>query len=235
MIDLLLVAIIGGVTWTVAAEGAWGAASIFLSVVLSGLVAMDLFEPVAGMLESAIGSSWAYRVDVIALVGLFAGGVFVLRVLSERLVPSFIAVHPRTYDVGRWGFGLLTGYVTAAFLLAALHTAPLPREFLGFRPERNNLFGLAAPDRQWLGFVQYVSEKSLRSSEDGYVFDGTRFKVPGHESVAVWPTFIIRYASRRENYGAPAGATAQAEPGIKRREVAPAPTTRGRPAGPAGL
>ena len=31
---------------------------------------------------------------------------------------------------------------------------------MGFKPEKNNFFGFA-PDRQWLGFMQYVSEKPL--------------------------------------------------------------------------
>lgn len=200
MIDVALLLILGIVTWTVSAEGAWGAVSIFLSVVFSGLVAMDYFEPVAGLLESMLGADWASRTDFIALVGLFAAGVFALRLLSEWLVPNFIAVHARVYDACRWGFGLMTGYVTMAFLLAALHTAPLPRDFLGFTPERNNLLGLRAPDREWLGFVQYASEKSLRSSESGRVFDGTRLRLPGHDN-SVWPTYIIRYASRRSQSG----------------------------------
>ena len=47
----------------------------------------------------------------------------------------------------RWTCGLATGYVTVAFLLTALHTAPLPREFLGFSGEKKNFFGIGA-DRQ---------------------------------------------------------------------------------------
>jgi hypothetical protein len=59
---------------------------------------------------------------------------------------------------------------------------------------------MLAPDRDWLGFVQYISEKSMPSSEEGRVFDGSRFRLPYHEN-EIWPTFIFRYASRRENYG----------------------------------
>jgi hypothetical protein len=54
----------------------------------------------------------------------------------------------------------VTAYTTAAILLTALHTAPLPREFWGFRPERTHvLFDAFAPDREWLGFVQHVTNK----------------------------------------------------------------------------
>jgi hypothetical protein len=200
MIDVALLLILGLVAWNVAAEGAWGAAAVFLAVLFSGLIAMDYFEPLADLLEAGMGVDWANRVDFIALVGLFAAGIFGLRYLSQWLVPNFITVEGRFYDGCRWVFAVLTGYVTIAFLLTALHTAPLPRDFLGFTPERSNFFGMLAPDRDWLGFVQYISEKSMPSSEEGRIFDGSRFRLPYHEN-EIWPTFIFRYASRRENYG----------------------------------
>ena len=63
--------------------------------------------------------------------------------------------------------------------MTALHVAPLPREFMGFRPERKNLFDFAAPDRQWLALTQYVSETSLQKSY-GPWFDAPRFeRIPG--------------------------------------------------------
>jgi uncharacterized membrane protein required for colicin V production len=209
MIDFALLVIIALVTWNVAAEGAWGAAAILLSVIFAGLLAMNFFEPLANLLESFLGSDWSMRLDFISMMLLFVLVVFLLRLMSEKIVPGFIAVHSRLYDVCRFGFALLTGYVTIAFLLAAMHTAPLPREFLGFTPERKNLFGLTAPDREWLGFVQYVSEHSMQSSEEseqGRIFDGAKFKVAEHDN-EVWPTYIIRYAARREIYGGAIGAT----------------------------
>ena len=96
-----------------------------------------------------------------------------------------------------------------AFLLTALHTAPLSREFMGFKPERNNFFGMA-PDRQWLGFVQYVTEKPFAKiiGQDpdtkqliAHAFDG-RYQLLGDKTAAypntIWPSFPIRYAMRRE-------------------------------------
>jgi hypothetical protein len=228
MIDVALLLMLALVAWNVAAEGAWGATSVFLSVLFAGLIAMDYFEPLADLLQSGLGSDWANRVDIIALVGLFAACVFGFRYLSEWLVPNFIAVHGRVYDVCRWGFAVLTGYITIAFLLTALHTAPLPREFLGFVPERNNFFGMMAPDRDWLGFVQYVSERSMPSSEDDRVFDGSQFRLPNHDN-QIWPTFIIRYATRRESFGtgAPAPPPVVPHPGGPGVPRPAAPTGRG--------
>jgi hypothetical protein len=88
----------------------------------------------------------------------------------------------------------------------------MPRDFLGFTPERKNFFGFTAPDREWLGFVQYVSEKSMRSSEPGRIFDGTQLPpMEGHDN-QIWPTYIMRYASRREGYAAAMGGTTAAQP-----------------------
>lgn len=119
---------------------------------------------------------------------------------------------PTLDQVGRWFFGALTGYVTMAILLTALHTAPLPREFMGFKPERSNFFGMA-PDRQWLGFVQYVTEKPFArimfqdpSSKElvAHAFDG-KYEVLGDKSSpypnTIWPSFPIRYAMRRDQIG----------------------------------
>jgi hypothetical protein len=119
-------------------------------------------------------------------------------------------VHPLVHEIGRWGFAALTGYITMAFLLTALHTTALPREFAGFTPERDNLFGVAAPDRQWLGFTQYVSEKSMRNGAMGHIFDGPEYSLPQHQN-RIWPSFPIRYASRRER-----GAGAAAPPPVSR-------------------
>lgn len=239
MIDLLLIAVVAGVTWCVASEGAWGSAQVLLSVIISGLLAMSLFESVAGFLQNHLASSytWQHRWDVIALVGLFALGVFGLRAGTEKIMPVDIEVEGMAYDVIRWACGFLTGYVTMAFLLTALHTAPLPREFLGFTPEperRSGPLGGLAPDFQWLGFTHYVTEKAFRKGGGtGPIWDGPTFPAAAGASgepgkTKVWPSFPIRYASRRAQYfGSAPTATAPSAP-------TSAPPVQGTPSGGRG-
>lgn len=205
IINLLLLLIFGVVTWCVASEGAWGAGIVMLSVIFSGLLAMNFFESLAVALEGTLPSDYA---DVVALTGLFTGFVFLIRLGTERIAPTEIELPAPVYQAGRWGFAAVAGYVTMAFLLTALHTAPLPREFVGFRPERKNFLGITAPDRQWLGFTQHVSEKVFRNHVGGRprVFDGNLMKLPGRKDT-IWPTFPIRYASRRARGAGEAGAT----------------------------
>lgn len=217
LIDLVLLAIVLYVTWNVASEGAWDAVATCLSVIFAGMLAMNFFEPCASFMERSFSSSppWSLLWDPISLVGLFIVFYSCLRFANEYLAPTYISIPGLANDAGRWAGGVLTGYVTMAFLLTALHTAPLPREFLGFRPERKNFLSVCAPDRQWLGFTQYVSEKPFRQSGQGRIFDGPRFEL-GDQPNDIWPSFPIRYATRRELY-ATGGAVAGNGPSVRRR------------------
>lgn len=212
MIDLLLLAIVAGVTWFVSSEGAWSAGVTFICVVIAGLLAMNFFEPVALLLARSL-PEYDTKMDMVALLGLFAILVFGMRTVGEKIAPTYIQVHGYVETAGRWAFGAATGYVTMAILLTALHTAPVPREFLGFSPERSNFLGVAAPDRQWLGFTQYVSEHALGRYDLNFLLGapaGTPhgFDAPYHQigegtnvyANTVWPSFPIRYAMRREQF-----------------------------------
>ena len=212
MIDLALLAIVGIVAWCVAAEGAWGASLTLLCVLFSGLLAMNFFEPLAELLNSTIplDPSWRNRWDFIALMLLFIGLIFLFRLATERIMPNAIETHALVFDGVRWGAGVATGYLTMAILLTSLHTTNLPRTFIGFEPERNNFLGMAAPDRQWLGFVQYMTEFAYRNGPNGPVFDGTSTRLSNGQQV-ILPTFAIRYGTRRGLVGGgDAGAPEQA-------------------------
>jgi len=200
IIDILLLVIWLGVTWFVASDGAFNAGITCLTVIVSGLLAMNLFEPVSEIGQSILtGFTWQYRWDIVALLGLFTIFICILRYALEWVAPLYHQMGGRANEIGRWGFGLLTGYVMMAFLLTALHTAPLPREFIGFKPERSNLFDMLAPDRQWLGFTQYVSESLFVTGPAPRVFDGAVADfIDGENANTVWPSFPIRYATRRQ-------------------------------------
>lgn len=229
MFDVILLAVWAIVTWCVSGEGAFGAAVNCLVIVLSGLLAMNFFEPCAAFAQRNLAGTgeWAYRWDVIMLVGLFIVLVLGLRTLFEKLSPRFIETSGLAHEIGRWSFGLIGGYATMAFLLTALHTAPLPRNFMEFRPERANLFDVVAPDRQWLGFTQYVSEHVFSS---GRIFDGPVSDfIDDNADVnrnTIWPSFPIRYATRREQF---AGGQLSASP-----TAAPTPVRVKRPSSGTG-
>jgi hypothetical protein len=201
MIDFILLIVFGLITWCVSGEGAFGAAVTCICVILAGLLSMNFYEPAAAMGEGiASNGSWAYRWDMIAMLGLFSVFTLLLRFATTNLAKLYIQMSNLTHEICRWLFGAITGYVVMAFCLTALHTAPFPRDMtsLGFTPERRNLFDVVAPDRQWLGFTQYASE-SVFGGNDRY-FDGpvSDFIEGPNDENTVWPSFPIRYASRRD-------------------------------------
>ncbi|MBL8850087.1 MAG: CvpA family protein, partial [Planctomycetaceae bacterium] len=200
MIDFLMLAVLAAVTWCVASDGTWGAATVFLSTFLAGLIAMNVFEPLAATLEASAPGGAAYW-DIVALLGVFTALVFGFRAAGEYLMPTYVDVHGALHNSLRWILSFATGYVVVAVLMTSLHTAPLPRSFLGFNPgpASKTFFGIG-PDIQWLALNQYVSERGLRGS--GPVFDAVTFeRIPGQQqTVTTFSSFPIRYAMRRSMY-----------------------------------
>lgn len=205
LIDLLCLALLIWVAFCVAAEGAWGSVILLLSVAFSGLFAMNLFEPLAELLEQNVSDSepWRFRWDFISLIGVFILAVFVLRGITDRLAPASMPLPWLLEQLIRWTAGIATGYLTMAILLTAWHTAPLPRsvsgsevvEPLGFQAEREMVFGLA-PDRQWLAVNQWLSQHGLNRGSQDRIFDGPIYHSGGDRGL--WPSFPLRYADRRE-------------------------------------
>jgi len=228
MIDIVLLAILGGVTWCVASEGFAGALQTAIICIVSGLLAMNFFEPLAGVLAGMLPAAYNTWADAVSLIGLYAVLVTVMRLGVERVAPGFPDAKKPIYEGGRWFGAFLSGYITMAFLLTALHTAPVSREFIGFTPERNNLFEIAAPDRQWLGFTQYVSEKSLKKWGNPNVFDGPQMTV-GNARTTVWASFPIKYATRRENLAA--AESAAPAPVTGNPSATPSKSSRPNPSG----
>lgn len=219
MIDVALLVALCVVAYLVAAEGAWGAASTAVACVIAGLVATNAFEPLAETLGSSVASSyqWQNRWDVVAFLGLFAGGLTLLRLLAEKLQPTDLQVDAKTYEVVRWVGGAAAGYVVVMVLAVALHLAPLGRSYAGFSPEpsRKMLVGAASPDYQWLGYAQRMSRTGLRTSDEAgrpVVFDGATYRVSPQQQPAVFPDFPIRYAARRAEYADGTGTGGSARP-----------------------
>jgi hypothetical protein len=202
---LLLFLLLGLCVAFLLREGMWSNAVRLVCMITAGLLAMNFFEPVAKLLDDQVGDSYTYFWDFVALWGLFALSLLILRLLTDtisRVRVRFLKI------VDQWGgvaFAVCCGWFMVCFTTATLHTAPLARNFLygGFKvPPDRNFFGLA-PDWQWLGFVRHVSggvySRNLSDQEkregkygpgDVAVFDSAQ--LPADKR------FISRYALRRD-------------------------------------
>ena len=187
-IDYLLVLVIGICAWSLVREGLWGASLIFFECVFAGLLAMNFFEPVAGIV-GRIGFLSSYA-DIISMCVLFAVTITVLREIDIRMCPELVRFPNWLHRAGGLAFGIMTGWVVAGFLLCAFQTVPLqPSLGLGYSIEEKSLFG-GGIDRQWLAFVHRTT---------GQIFDRSPSR-PFDPNAS----FIDRYYAIREAGG---GAT----------------------------
>ena len=193
-------------------EGIWGNFIHLVNVVTAGLLATTFYEPLAKAGESSFGS-FTFFLDFLCLWGLFALFAGVFHVLTDQISRTKVRFLKVADDIGSPVVAAMVGVAIVCFTTMTLHTAPLAKNFLdgGFQPEASMLMG-TAPDRQWLGFVQWVSRgvycRGLSSAEadlpaNKTVAEGTD---PAEKNLAVFDRlaeFIPKYAARRtllENY-----------------------------------
>lgn len=202
MFDIAMLLLFLYIAWSVASENAWKAVTTMMVVFFAGLMAMNLFEPCAELLALLISSkpSWNARWDILSLMVIFSLNVFALKFVVDRLISMDIFLHIALEAPAKWVFSAVTGYLTVAILMTALHTAPLPRDYWGFfipEPERRDGFlAKFQPDYHWLGITQYISEVTFPHAPEIRVFDAPRYRTGTKEKH--WSSFPVRYATRRK-------------------------------------
>jgi hypothetical protein len=195
MLNLILIAIFAICIAFVFNEGLWGACIMFCNVLMAAVLATNLFEPVAGRLESMM-SGYTYFCDFLALWICFTVCLTIFR-LSTDFLSRHRMRFKRPVDIGGGVvFAIGVAWLMVQFTLFTFHTAPLGRNFLGFqeRPETRMFFGLA-PDRDWLAFMHSLTTSSSFS----------RAPSPGDPNAHVFDPqadFILRYGQRRKDFEA---------------------------------
>ncbi len=166
MLEFMTLAIMAAVAYASVREGVLTAITTLVNVVLSGLVAFNFYEPLAGELEKMFkGTFLAGFEDAIVLFVLFAGTLGLLRVVTNNLAISEVELPALVQQVGAGGIALVTGYLLAGFLTCMYQTLPWDERFLGFdyTADANApaLRKVLPPDRFWLGLMQHASMKPL--------------------------------------------------------------------------
>lgn len=171
-------------------EGMWSNILTTINITISGLVAMNYFEPLAKLLDE--NADWlTYWFDFIAVWLIFATCLGVLQRVSRMLSSVKVKFPKQIEQIGAFVSQLLVGYVLGSFMLATLHMGPFPWDMFGWAPEMVNnkpnptVMG-SSPDLDWLCFTNRVSKGLLSRKSDGtYAFDPDS-------------SFLIRYAARRK-------------------------------------
>ncbi len=176
-------------------EGLWSNAITLFNAIFAGLLATSLWEPVAGWLDDQFPRG-TYVWDFVALWVVFCASAALLRALTDLVSRTRVRFKKPVEWTGGIILALAVGWVMVCFVSMTLHTAPLAQQFMRGNfydvPEDNIFWGIAAPDRQWLGLIQQVSRATL--SGPSAAGGGTRnvFDPQGQ--------FIPQYAKRRAEY-----------------------------------
>lgn len=155
--DVTVLAVIGGITYAVGSEGLFGAAIMFVNVMLAGLVAFEVYEPFARFVANTM-TFMDTMADFVCLIVSFCLAFTVLRLATDSLGPWYVRFHGAVDQVGRYLFGLATGWYLAGMFVCMVQTAPVHKQFLWYRWE-NHAFWNVGIDRFWLGFVHATTEK----------------------------------------------------------------------------
>jgi hypothetical protein len=166
-LGLLTLVLIVAVAYAYVGEDLPTAFTMFVNVLLAGLVAFNYFEPLAAGVEAQVdGTPLQGYEDAIFLVGLFCLTLGPLRWAVNNLSPSLIEFPPLLQRGGALLFGALTGYLLAGFLLCVFQTLPLPERFMGFQADAapSGLRRILPPDRVWLALMHRAGAYAFSNS-----------------------------------------------------------------------
>ncbi|MFM8414406.1 MAG: hypothetical protein ACKOCX_06750 [Planctomycetota bacterium] len=180
-LSLILLGVFVAVAFAIWREGPWSGLIMLLNVLLAASLAMAWYPWVVARIEPAL-VSYTYLLDFVVLQGLFCVLLLVFREVTDRLSRTRVKFRRPVELAAGPIVAVLTAWVMVCFTAAALHTAPIPRDFIQPTPEARMFFGLA-PDRRWLAWVR-------GSSMNGPF---ARPSAPFDPEA----DFILRYADRR--------------------------------------
>jgi hypothetical protein len=190
MLELFTGAVMLTVAYSYFREGVLTALTTLINVFVAGLVAFNLYEPMAGALEEKFAGTILDRYeDAVSLFVLFIATLGGLRAITNNFAPGEIDLNALAQQVGACAISVLTGYLLAGFLLCMLQTLPWSQSFLGFSAHVENppipLRSVLPPDRVWLALMHRAGDKAFRSNSE----ESTTFDPEG--------TFELRYEQKR--------------------------------------
>ncbi len=179
-------------------NGLFSAFAMCIQIILAGVVAFNFWEPIADLLDPMFqGTFMAGTEDLLALTGLFALALGLLRWGTNTLAPQMIDYHGMVQLIGGGIIGLVAGYLVSGFLLCVLQTLPLDEQFLGFAPrtkEESAMRSIFPADRVWLALMRHAGAYPLNNTEDR---TDTDFPYDRYRTFDRDGTFELRYLRYR--------------------------------------
>jgi hypothetical protein len=112
-------------------EGFWSNTLNVIAIMLSGLAAFGLYQPLTIMLDEKTDGSYTYLLDIVVLYGVFVISVILLKALFGVISRNKLRFRRPIDDIGGPAMAAIGGYAAAAFVMASLHAAPLWSDIFG--------------------------------------------------------------------------------------------------------
>lgn len=150
LLNLIIILFLLGMVGIWATYGLYSGFLHLVVVILSGIVAIALWEPVSYML---LGRMPAYAHGVGLLVP-FMLSLILLRVAVDRLCRANVKVPSLANQIGGGACGLCSGILAMGMLLNGANFMPMPRDAFGWTPydiQGNQLVASQEGGKLWLG------------------------------------------------------------------------------------
>jgi Colicin V production protein len=143
-------------------EGLWSNTITLINVIVSGLAAFGFYSPLAVRLDEQLNGQYTYLLDFLCLWVIFIVVMLICRALTGLASKTRLRFKYPIDSIGGPLVGLIAAWVLACFVMATLHTSPMPKDAFSGKlvyseSEVATASGLTAPDLAWLRFVQRVS------------------------------------------------------------------------------
>lgn len=147
--------------------GLWTNLITIVSMLLSGLVATNYFEPVATYFDRPVVvpsngalEEFTYFLDFLSWWAIFIVCFAVLRAVTDMMSRVRVKFNFWVEIVGRSITALWIGGIFVCQFAFTLHLAPIEPNALQNTPDQNMFIGMA-PDRAWMAFAQSRSRGAL--------------------------------------------------------------------------
>lgn len=152
-------------------EGIWNNLLSLITIVIAGITAFGIYQPITVWADESTGGSYTYLLDLIIIWGIFAAVAGILRMLTHSMSKYKVAFPGPIDRFGGAGVALFGAYLMCGFAMATLHMAPLPRDtFSGkfiygdsikeVRSQMADTSKITTPDMGWLRLTETLLSAS---------------------------------------------------------------------------
>lgn len=156
---VLVFLLVAGIAFYQAVQGAFSALIMALLSILCAALAFEFYEPLAR--ELLYGRQPAHA-DAVMLLALFILPLLLLRILTDRFIPSNVIMGLWPDRIAGAAMGLISGLIVAGVFTIVLQLLPTGPRFLMYRPfndalQREQSLAPFYPDEFTIGLVNWMS------------------------------------------------------------------------------